>query len=149
MFDFLHEALDSFEYTQQLRRDFHRHPEIGFEEFRTAGIVARELNSLGLEVTTGIGQTGVIALLEGKQAGPTALLRFDMDALPINEETGSEDMAFIMQEIPGCFFFIGSANSEKGLDAAHHHPRFDFDEQALSQGAALMATVASEYLNQK
>jgi len=392
MFDYFQEALDLFEYTQQIRRDFHRHPEIGFEEIRTAGIVARELNFLGLEVTTGSGKTGVIALVEGKQSGPTALLRFDMDALPINEETGaeyasqnpglmhacghdghtaigltvahmlhahrdelagtikfvfqpaeeglggaeamikdgilenpkpdislalhlwnekplgwigaaggpvmaaaeifhirvvgrgghgavpqlaidpvmaaaqiitalqsivsrnvsplqsavisvttmrsgeafnvippevelqgtirtfdpevrqhilerfnqvatgvgealgchvevdvksitpavsndpelakrfqktiaqllpgnelitdyqtmgSEDMAFIMQEIPGCFFFIGSADSEKGLDAAHHHPRFDFDERALSQGAAVMAAVASEYLNQK
>lgn len=392
MIDYLNEALDLFGYTQKLRRDFHRHPEIGFEEIRTAGIVARELNSLGLEVTTGIGKTGVVAILEGKQPGPTALLRFDMDALPINEETGaeyasqnpglmhacghdghtaigltvarilqahrdelagtikfvfqpaeeglggaeamikdgilenpkpdislalhlwnekplgwvgaaggpvmaaaeifhiriigkgghgavpqlavdpvlaaaqiitavqsivsrnvsplqsavisvttmrsgeafnvippevelqgtirtfdpevrrqvlehftqvatgvgealgcqveldaksitpavindpelakrfqnsiarllpdskpitnyqtmgSEDMAFIMREIPGCFFFIGSANSEKGLDAAHHHPRFDFDERALSEGVAVMAAVASEYLNQK
>jgi len=392
MIDYLHEALDLFEYTQELRRDFHRHPELGFQEIRTAGIVARELNALGLEVTTGVGKTGVIALLEGEHPGPTALLRFDMDALPIHEETGaeyasqnpglmhacghdghtavgltvarilnahrdelagtikfifqpaeeglggaeamitdgilenprpdislalhlwnekplgwigaaagpvmaaaeifsirvigkgghgavpqlaidpvpaaaqiitavqsiisrnvsplqsavisittmrsgeafnvippevelqgtirtfdpevrqsilehftqiatgvgealgcrvevnvksitsavsnnpelalrfqktiakllpestlvtdyrtmgSEDMAFIMQEVPGCFFFIGSANSEKGLDAAHHHPRFDFDERALSQGAALMAAVASEYLSSK
>ncbi len=90
MTDYLNEALDLFGYTQKFRRDFHRHPEIGFEEIRTAGIVARELNSLGLEVTTGIGKTGVVAILEGKQPGPTALLRFDMDALPINEETGAE-----------------------------------------------------------
>jgi metal-dependent amidase/aminoacylase/carboxypeptidase family protein len=62
---------------------------------------------------------------------------------------GSEDMAFIMREIPGCFFFIGSANPEQGLDAAHHHPRFDFDERALSQGAAVMAAVASEYLSKE
>ncbi len=392
MTDYLHEALDLFEYTRGLRRDFHRHPEIGFQEVRTAGIVARELNTLGLEVITGVGKTGVVAVLEGKQPGPTALLRFDMDALPIQEETGaayasinpglmhacghdghtaigltvarilqshrdelagtvkfifqpaeeglggaeamiadgilkdpkpdislalhlwnekplgwigaasgpvmaaaeifsirvigkgghgavpqlaidpvlaaaqiitavqsivsrnvsplqsavisittmrsgeafnvippevelqgtirtfdpevrlrilerftqvatgvgealgcqvevnvksitsavsnnselamrfqktiaqllpetklvtdyrtmgSEDMAFIMQEVPGCFFFIGSANPEKGLDAAHHHPRFDFDERALSQGAALMAAIASEYLSLK
>jgi amidohydrolase len=390
--DYLDEALELFEYTQELRRDFHRHPELGFQEIRTGGIVARELNTLGLEVTTGVGKTGVIALLEGKEPGPTALLRFDMDALPIHEETGamyasqnpglmhacghdghtaigltvarilqahrdelagtikfvfqpaeeglggaeamikdgilenprpdislalhlwnekplgwigaaggpvmaaaeifrirvvgkgghgavpqlaidpvlaaaqiitavqsivsrnvsplqsavvsvttmrsgeafnvippevelqgtirtfdpevrqrvlerfnqvvsgvggalecqvevdvksitpavsndpelatrfqktiacllpesklitdyktmgSEDMAFIMREIPGCFFFIGSANPEQGLDAAHHHPRFDFDERALSQGAAVMAAVASEYLSKE
>lgn len=392
MTDYLHEAFDLFEYTQGLRRDFHQHPEIGFQEVRTAGIVARELNALGLEVIKGVGKTGVVAVLEGKQPGPTALLRFDMDALPIQEETGaeyaslnpglmhacghdghtaigltvarilqshrdelagtvkfifqpaeeglggaeamiadgiledpkpdislalhlwnekplgwigaasgpvmaaaeifsirvigkgghgavpqlaidpvlaaaqiitavqsivsrnvsplqsavisittmrsgeafnvippevelqgtirtfdpevrqrilerftqvatgvgealgcqvevniksitsavsnnselamrfqktiaqllpesklitdyrtmgSEDMAFIMQEVPGCFFFIGSANSDKGLDAAHHHPRFDFDERALSQGVALMAAVAGEYLGLK
>lgn len=82
-------AKDLFEYTQYLRRDFHRHPELGFQEIRTAGVVARELNALGLEVTTGIGKTGVVALLEGKQPGPTVLLRFDMDALPIVEQTGA------------------------------------------------------------
>src|SRR5690606_34267945 len=57
---------------------------------RTAGIVARELTQLGLEVTTGIAETGVVALLEGSQPGPVVLLRFDMDALPIQEETGAE-----------------------------------------------------------
>src|SRR5258706_10927258 len=67
------------------RRDFHRHPELGFQEFRTSGIVAQELSKLGLEVRTGIGKTGVVGLLEGDQPGPTILLRFDMDALPIHE----------------------------------------------------------------
>jgi amidohydrolase len=59
---------------------------------------------------------------------------------------GSEDFAFIMEKVPGCFFFIGSANKEKGLDAGHHHPRFDFDEQALPRGAALMAAMVAELL---
>src|SRR5574341_1136769 len=67
------------------RRDFHRHPELGFQEVRTAGIVAQELNKLGLEVRTGVGRTGVVGLLEGDRPGPTILLRFDMDALPIIE----------------------------------------------------------------
>lgn len=67
------------------RRDFHRHPELGFQEVRTAGIVANELNALGLEVRTGVGKTGVVGLLEGDKPGPTLLLRFDMDALPITE----------------------------------------------------------------
>ena len=88
--DFLTEANDLFEYTQALRRDFHRHPELGFKEVRTAGIVARELNALGLEITTGVAETGVVARLEGKRPGPVALLRFDMDALPIGEQTGAE-----------------------------------------------------------
>ena len=68
------------------RRDLHRHPELGFDVGRTAGIVAEELNRLGMEVQTGIGQTGVIGLLEGRGDGPTVLVRADMDALPIQEE---------------------------------------------------------------
>jgi amidohydrolase len=67
------------------RRDFHRHPELGMQEFRTSGIVAKYLSSLGMEVQTGVGQTGVVGLLEGSQPGPVVMLRFDMDALPIQE----------------------------------------------------------------
>ncbi len=90
MTDFLTEAKSLFEYTQSLRRDFHMHPELGFREFRTSGIVAKELEALGIEVTKGVGKTGVVGLLEGANPGPTLLLRFDMDALPIVEETGAE-----------------------------------------------------------
>jgi amidohydrolase len=72
------------------RRDFHRHPELAFEEVRTAGIVAQELNNLGMEVQTGVGKTGVVAILEGAHDGPTVLMRADMDALPINEENQTE-----------------------------------------------------------
>ncbi|MGA2504263.1 MAG: amidohydrolase [Anaerolineales bacterium] len=89
MIDFLSEAQALFEYTQSMRRDFHAHPELGFKEVRTSGIVARELNSLGLEVRTGVGGTGVVALLEGSKPGPVLLIRADMDALPILEETGA------------------------------------------------------------
>ncbi len=88
--DFYAEAKELFEYTRHLRRDFHRHPELGFQEVRTAGIVAKELQALGLEVSTGIAETGVVALIEGSRSGPVALLRFDMDALPIEEQTGTE-----------------------------------------------------------
>lgn len=72
------------------RRDFHQHPELAFEEHRTAGIVADELNALGLEVQTGIGKTGVVGILEGAADGPTVLYRADMDALPIMEENETE-----------------------------------------------------------
>lgn len=78
------------EYTRELRRDFHQHPEIGLKEFRTADIVAKQLASLGMEVQTGVGQTGVVGILEGNAPGPVILVRFDMDALPIQEETGAE-----------------------------------------------------------
>lgn len=84
------QALKLFKYTQSMRRDFHMHPELGFQEVRTAGIVAKELQSIGLEVSTGIGKTGMVALIEGTRPGPTLLLRADMDALPIVEQTGAE-----------------------------------------------------------
>lgn len=71
----------------RLRRNFHQHPELGFEEKWTAAVVAEYLVELGLEVQTGVGQTGVSALLSGKGPGKTVLLRADMDALPIQEET--------------------------------------------------------------
>ncbi len=90
MSEFFKTAHDLFPYTQRLRRDFHMHPELGYQEVRTAGIVAHELSSLGLEVTTGIAETGVVSFLEGNHPGPTVLLRFDMDALPVQEETGKE-----------------------------------------------------------
>jgi amidohydrolase len=89
MKSFLKEAQSLFEYTRNLRRDLHQHPELGFEEVRTATIVANELKKLGFEVRTGVAKTGVVALLEGSKPGPVLLLRFDMDALPINEETNA------------------------------------------------------------
>jgi amidohydrolase len=69
------------------RRDFHAHPELGFQELRTAGVVATVLQGLGYQVQTGVGQTGVVGLLGGGRMGPVVLLRFDMDALPIQEES--------------------------------------------------------------
>lgn len=70
----------------EVRRDLHAHPELGFEEFRTAGVVAGTLTELGYEVQTGVGKTGVVGLMEGGEPGDqTLLLRFDMDALPILE----------------------------------------------------------------
>jgi amidohydrolase len=68
------------------RRDLHSHPELGFEEHRTAGLVAERLRGFGYEVTTGIGQTGVVGVLRGAEPGKTVMLRADMDALPLDEE---------------------------------------------------------------
>ncbi|WP_040793939.1 amidohydrolase [Nocardia higoensis] len=70
-----------------LYEDLHRHPELGFQEHRTAGLVAERLRTAGFEVTTGVGKTGVVGVLHNG-AGPTALLRADMDALPVREDTG-------------------------------------------------------------
>ncbi len=74
----------------KLRRDFHRHPELAFEENRTAGIIAERLTGLGLEVQSGIAQTGVVAMLRGGQPGKTVLVRADIDALPIVEDASYE-----------------------------------------------------------
>jgi amidohydrolase len=72
----------------RLRRDIHAHPELGFQEFRTAQLVADTLRDLGYEdVRTGIGRTGVVAQI-GNNDGPTLAIRADMDALPIVERTG-------------------------------------------------------------
>jgi len=65
----------------------------------------------------------------------------------IAEQTmGGEDMAFFLQKVPGCFFFLGSANREKGFDFPHHHPRFDFDEDAMPLGVEILSTIALEFL---
>lgn len=71
------------------RRDLHAHPELGFQEVRTSKLVADELERLGYSVTRGIGKTGVVGLLQGGKPGRCVLLRFDMDALPILEQTGA------------------------------------------------------------
>jgi amidohydrolase len=74
----------------RLRRDIHRHPELGFREVRTAGIVAETLQEIGsITVRTGVGKTGVVGQM-GAGQGPTIAIRADMDALPILEKTGTE-----------------------------------------------------------
>ncbi len=71
------------------RRDLHEHPELGFEEHRTSGIVAEKLRAFGCdEVITGIAGTGVVGVIRGSAAGPGIGLRADMDALPIEEVSG-------------------------------------------------------------
>ena len=69
------------------RRDFHEHPELGNNELRTAGIVAKHLQSLGIEVKTGVAKTGVVGILRGGKPGPVIALRADMDGLPVIERT--------------------------------------------------------------
>ncbi len=71
----------------EIYRDFHRNPELSFQETRSAGILAAEARRLDFEVTTGVGRTGVVAVLRNGP-GPVVMLRADMDALPVEEQTG-------------------------------------------------------------
>lgn len=71
-----------------VRQDIHQHPEMAFNERRTAGIVARLLRGWGIEVYEGLGQTGVVGVIKGESSGRAIGLRADMDALPIREASG-------------------------------------------------------------
>ena len=85
------------------RRDFHQHPELGFKETRTAGVVAEELRRLGYQVRTGVGKTGVLGDLDVAGAKGRIILRADMDALPVQEDSGE---AFASQT-PGVAHLCG------------------------------------------
>ncbi|HOS98348.1 MAG TPA: M20 family metallopeptidase, partial [Deltaproteobacteria bacterium] len=107
----------------RLRRDFHAHPELGFQEHRTAGIIARYCAGLGLEVKTGVARTGVTALLRGALPGRTVMLRADMDALPIQELTDADYRSTTPGVMHACghdghmAILLGTAS----LLAAHRH----------------------------
>lgn len=72
---------------EALYKDVHRHPELSMQEERTAALAAERLEKAGFEVTTGVGKTGVVGVLRNGE-GPTVMLRADMDALPVQEQTG-------------------------------------------------------------
>lgn len=77
-----------FKRLQSIRRDIHMHPELAFQEHRTADVICRELDRLKIPYRTGLATTGVVARLEGKAPGPVVAIRADMDALPVEEKTG-------------------------------------------------------------
>jgi len=97
------------------RRHLHRIPETGFKEVKTAAYVAEQLTRIGLEVRTGVAGTGVVGLLRTGKPGQTLMIRADMDALPIAEETG---LAFASTH-PGCMHACGhDAHMAMALGAA-------------------------------
>ncbi|WP_371423878.1 M20 aminoacylase family protein [Tardiphaga sp.] len=98
------ERIDAFaDELTAIRRDLHAHPEIGFEEVRTSGIVADKLASWGVEVHRGLGGTGVVGVLKGKGSGSKRIgLRADMDALPMEENTNLAWRSTIPGRFHGC-----------------------------------------------
>lgn len=78
------EADKIYEEIVGIRRDIHQHPELSGKEKRTSGVIANQLKSMGLEVTTNVGGYGVVGVLKGKAGGPVVAYRADMDALPQN-----------------------------------------------------------------
>lgn len=68
-----------------------------------------------------------------------------LGVVPECQTMGGEDMSFFLQQVPGCYFFLGSANAEKQLNYPHHHPRFDFDESVLSMGVEIFARCVEKF----
>ncbi|MBD5655399.1 MAG: amidohydrolase [Candidatus Eremiobacteraeota bacterium] len=95
-------AADLIDEVIATRRDLHRHPELGFEEVRTAGIVASRLRAFGYDVHEGIGTTGVVGVLHGTRNGKTIMLRADMDALPLPEENAHAFASTVPGKMHAC-----------------------------------------------
>jgi amidohydrolase len=136
-----------------IRRDIHAHPELAFEETRTAGIVAAELARLGIAHRTGIGGTGVLGSIEGGRPGPTLAIRADMDALPITEETGLPFASTVAGKMHACGHdihtatLLGVAEVLQGLApmlAGRVLLVFQPAEETLEGAAAMIADGAAE-----
>nr|WP_274620326.1 amidohydrolase [Colwellia maritima] len=116
------------------RRDFHKNPELSNREIRTAGIVAKHLKNLGLEVETDIAYTGVVAILRGAKSGPTVMLRADMDALPVTEKV----------DLP---FKSTKKTNYRGVDVGIMHACGHDTHVAMLMGAAEVLAGMKEQLN--
>jgi amidohydrolase len=77
----------------------------------------------------------------------TDLVETPLGIVPECQTMGGEDMSFFLQQVPGCYFFVGSANPDRSLAYPHHHPRFDFDETALSTGVEMFVRCVEKYCN--
>jgi len=91
-----------------LYKDIHAHAELGFQEHRTAAILAKEMRGLGYEVTEGVGQTGIVAVMKNG-AGPTVMIRTELDALPLQEKTGLPYASVNKQTVNGAETYVDHA----------------------------------------
>ena len=112
---YLTQALSNLDEIRLHRRDFHKHPELGFQEFRTAAKIADYLEGLGLEVQKGVAGTGVVGLLRGDERGKTAAVRADIDALPMQEKNDGP----YASSVPGVMHACGhDGNTAMLMEAA-------------------------------
>jgi len=122
--DFLSEAKALSSELSALRRRLHQKPELAFQEFETSQFVAEELDKLGFSVVRGIGKTGVSGYLRGDAPKPLIMMRFDMDALPMQEESGAE----YASEMPGVMHACGhDAHTTIGITMARLLVKFKKD----------------------
>jgi len=137
----------------ELRKQLHQHPELAFEEHETAKAVTAFLGKLKIPFRTGIGKTGVVALLEGALPGPTIGIRADMDALPIHEQTGLAFASKVRGKMHACghdvhtVIALGVAAALAELkDALRGKVKFIFQpaEETLSGARAMIADGALE-----
>ncbi len=77
----------------------------------------------------------------------TEVVETELGVVPECQTMGGEDMSFFLQEVPGCYFFLGSANPDKDLAYPHHHPRFDFDETVLSMGVEIFVRCVERFFS--
>src|SRR5688500_14210024 len=132
----------------ELRKRLHEHPELAFEEHETAKAVSGFLKKLGIPFRSGVGKTGIVALLEGSAPGRTIGIRADMDALPIDEETGLPFASKIPGKMHACghdvhtVIALGVAAALSEIkDSLHGRIKFIFQpaEETLSGAPAMIA----------
>ena len=81
------------------------------------------------------------------KAVATDIVETPLGVVPECQTMGGEDMAFFLEKVPGCYFFLGAANPDRSLAYPHHHPRFDFDETALATGVEIFVRCVEKYCN--
>ncbi len=126
-----------------LRRDIHAHPELAFEEHRTAALVAERLEALGIETHRGIGQTGVVGVLRVGSSSRAIGLRADMDALPIQEKNDFTHHSRHPGRMHACGHDGNTAMLLGAAGALSRNPAFDGTVYLLFQPAEEGATVSA------
>ena len=102
---------------------------------RSSGSAEVEINRMTIAVNNDLALADRIAAIAAQEVGAENVYR-DIRTM------GSEDVSLFMDDIPGCYFFVGSANRERGLNSPHHSPTFDFDERALAIATVLFEAAA-------
>jgi len=157
--DYLEKAKEIEEQIIAWRRDIHAHPELGFEETRTANVVAETLREMGIEVQSGVGRTGVVARI-GDGKGPKIGIRADMDALPIQEAVDLEFQSTVAGKMHACghdahtAMLLGAAKILNNIPDLHGEIRLLFqpseekwDDQGVSGATAMISDKALEELD--